>query len=95
MTHNPMRLLAEERTMIGIIGYGSMGGMLARGFVAAQAVPAAQLCIAARSAASRARATAELPGATVTADAAAVARQAGDHVVAAVRQIGGVERVDP
>ncbi len=63
--------------MIGIIGYGSMGGMLARGFVAAQAVPAAQLCIAARSAASRARATAELPGATVTADAAAVARQAG------------------
>ncbi len=61
---------------IGIIGYGSMGGMLARGFVAAGACKAEQLHISSRSAASRDRAAAEVPGATVAADNAAVAAAA-------------------
>lgn len=61
---------------IGIIGYGSMGGMLARGFIAAGACTAPQLVISSRSAAARARAAAECPGAAVTEDNGAVAAAA-------------------
>lgn len=61
---------------IGIIGYGSMGGMLARGFIAAGACATNQLVISSRSAAARDRAAAECPGATVTEDNCAAAAAA-------------------